>query len=303
MKLLDYNSSVEKVPIVFSNDVQLFVKREDQIHPNVSGNKFRKLKYNLLDAEKLQKKTLLTFGGAYSNHISATAAAGKEFGFDTIGIIRGEELASKIGTNPTLRYARSCGMQFRFVSRDSYRNKHETDFLENLNVDLNGVYVIPEGGTNELAVKGCKEILNESDNAYDYICCSVGTGGTISGLINSKVETQKLLGFPALKGSFLRNEIHKFASDFNWDLVEDYRFGGYAKITDDLTHFINRFKSETGIPLDPIYTGKMMYGILDMIKNGFFPAQSKILAIHTGGLQGIDGMNQRLKQQNRPLIV
>lgn len=281
---------------------ELFVKPDYLIHPTISGNKYRKLKYNLLEAQKLGKTSLLTFGGAYSNHIAAVAAAGKEFGFSTIGIIRGEELLDKIESNPTLKFARSCGMTFKFVSREAFREKTSVSFVQSLEQEFGDFYLIPEGGTNALAVKGCEEILNDADFEFDYVCCSVGTGGTISGLINSSQPHQKILGFPALKGDFLREEIAKFASQSNWELVNTYHFGGYAKINPELISFINAFKTKYGVPLDPIYTGKMLFGIFDMMKNGYFPKGSKILAIHTGGLQGIEGMNLILKQKQLPQI-
>ena len=284
-------------------DTQVSIKPEYLIHPHISGNKYRKLKYNLLEAKRLKKEALLTFGGAYSNHIAAVASAGKEYGFKTIGIIRGEELMSKVAINPTLAFAKECGMNFKFISRSLFRSKYEASFLEHLREEFGDVYVLPEGGTNDLAVKGCEEILNEADESFDFICCPVGTGGTISGLINSSYLHQKILGFPALKGDFLQEEISKFATSKNWELISDYHFGGYAKITTGLVTFMNNFKRKHNVPLDPIYTGKMMFGIYDMIANGYFPKDAKILAIHTGGLQGIAGMNQRLKQQNRPQIV
>ena len=162
--------------------------------------------------------------------------------------------------------------------------------------------MIPEGGTNDLAVKGCEEILNKTDKNYNIICCAVGTGGTISGLINCSELSQQVLGFPALKGDFLKHEIIKFANKSNWQLILGYHFGGYAKIDKDLIDFINVFKQKTGIPLDPIYTGKMMFGVFDLIKKGHFKKGSKILAIHTGGLQGIEGMNQVLNKKDLPLL-
>ncbi|WP_028871515.1 1-aminocyclopropane-1-carboxylate deaminase/D-cysteine desulfhydrase [Psychroserpens burtonensis] len=286
-----------------SIDTQVFIKPEYLNHPYISGNKYRKLKYNLIEARKTEKDTLLTFGGAYSNHIAAVAAVGREFEFKTIGIIRGEELASKIDSNPTLKFAQSSGMSFKFISREQYRNKTTDEFISDLKNEFGDFYLIPEGGTNTLAIKGCEEILTEADREYDYICCSVGTGGTISGLISSASQHQKILGFPALKGDFLSEEITKFVTHENWELITDYHFGGYGKVSDSLIEFINNFKKVHNIPLDPIYTGKMMFGIYDLIDKGYFPKHSKILAIHTGGLQGIEGMNQRLKQQNKPLIV
>ena len=289
-------------------DVSLYLKREDKIHPFISGNKYRKLKYNLFKAEELNKDTLLTFGGAYSNHISAVAYTGKEFDFKTVGIIRGDELDENIEeilkNNLTLQSAKEHGMEFKFVSRSDYRLKHTDVFIDDLRKEFGDFYLIPEGGTNKHAIKGCEEILKNKDDKFDVICSAIGTGGTIAGLINSAKEHQKILGFPALKGDFLRKEIEKYTiQNLNWSLITDYHFGGFAKVNGDLINFINNFKEETNIPLDPIYTGKMMFGIVDLIKKGFFKDGSKILAIHTGGLQGINGMNSRLKQKGLPLIV
>lgn len=284
------------------NGISLAIKREDLIHPYVSGNKFRKLKYNLIQAKAENQQILVTFGGAFSNHIAAVAAAGQEIGLQTIGIIRGEELSEKVADNPTLQFARQCGMQLEFVTRDVYRRKEEPGFLEALKSKLGPFYLIPEGGTNQAAITGCEEILTETDTIFDFICCPVGTGGTISGLINSARPHQKILGFPALKGDFLREEICKFALSQNWELLTGYHFGGYGKINEDLIRFINRFFEQTGISLDPIYTGKMLFGVIDLIGKNYFPEGSKILAIHTGGLQGIHGMNQKLKNKNLPLI-
>ena len=291
--------------IHFPNSISVHIKREDLIHPFVSGNKFRKLKYNLLQAKSEIHNTLLTFGGAYSNHIAAVAFAGKENGFKTIGIIRGDELADKIQENPTLLFAQNCGMQFKFVAREAYRLKCELNFIENLKQQFGDFYLIPEGGTNELAVKGCSQILTEEDAEFDFVCCSIGTGGTISGIINSILPHQKVLGFPALKGDFLKNEIRKFVPTFreaNWKLINDYHFGGYGKVTPELIAFINRFYGSTQIPLDPIYTGKMVFGVMDLIEKNHFPENSKILLIHTGGIQGIQGMNLKLKNKHLPII-
>lgn len=281
-------------------DNQVYIKPDYLLHPHISGNKYRKLKYNILEAQEQQHHTLLTFGGAYSNHIAAVAAAGKKFGFKTIGVIRGDELSEV--SNPTLDYAKRCNMHLHFVNRDTYRQKADAGFLNTLSSQFGDFYLIPEGGTNALAVKGCEEILTESDAYFDFICCAVGTGGTISGLINSSLPHQKVLGFPALKGDFLQEEISKFAHKSHWELITGYHFGGYAKINTELISFINKFKNDYNIPLDPVYTGKMMYGVFDLIAKGFFPEGSKILAIHTGGLQGIAGMNEVLKQKQLPLI-
>ncbi|MDH5474923.1 MAG: pyridoxal-phosphate dependent enzyme [Cyclobacteriaceae bacterium] len=276
-------------------EVRLFLKREDLLHDKVSGNKWRKLKYNLEAAKKEGHKTLLTFGGAYSNHIYATAAAAKEMGFSSIGIIRGERITP---LNPTLSFAEEMGMKFHFVSRTMYREKSEPFFIDNLHNEFGNFYLIPEGGTNNLAIKGCTEIADEIDVPFDYLCTSVGTGGTISGVIASLPST-KVIGFSALKGDFLNNEVKTFLKNYgcnhseNWNINTQYHFGGYAKVQPSLIDFINAFKLQQGIQLDPIYTGKMMYGIYDLIKQGYFKKGTTIVALHTGGLQGIEGIKER----------
>lgn len=303
------NSSIQKVNFseIENSQVSVFIKREDELHPFISGNKYRKLKYNLEEAALLKKETLLTFGGAYSNHIAATAAAGFEHNFKTIGVIRGDELATNIdfvlNKNPTLKFAAEHNMQFHFVSRKAYRNKTTPEFIADLKEKFGDFYLVPEGGTNKFAIKGCEEILTDSDKEYDVICSSVGTGGTISGIINATKKHQKVIGFPALKGYFLQNEIKKWVTkNKNWSLNTNYHFGGYAKVSEELITFINKFKQETKIPLDPVYTGKMIFGLVTLIKKGYFEKGTKILAIHTGGLQGIDGMNLVLKKKKLPLI-
>src|SRR5690606_15287165 len=211
-------------------NISLYVKREDLLHPEVSGNKFRKLKYNLLEAKAGKYYTLLSFGGAFSNHIAAVAAAGHLLGFKTIGVIRGEELEDDIHItllkNPTLRYAVSKGMKLKFNSRTEYRQKSDPGFIDSLRSQLGDFFLLPEGGTNALAVKGCEEILTPNDAEYDHICCPVGTGGTIAGLINSAQSSQTVLGFPSLKGNFLAEEISEYTSAQNWRLITDYHFGG-----------------------------------------------------------------------------
>ena len=296
------------LPLLEEKGIQLYIKREDKIHPFVSGNKFRKLKYNLLQATSENKKTLLTFGGAYSNHIVATAVAGGIQGFHTIGVIRGDELGkdlqATLKSNATLQKALEHGMKFAFVSREQYRDKLNSVFLSSLKEEYGGFYLIPEGGTNELAIRGCQEILTNEDEQFDYICSCVGTGGTISGLIKASKDHQKVLGFPALKGDFLKEEVKHFVPEKdNWELLTSYHFEGYGKFSEELIHFINGFHEQTNIPLDPIYTGKMMFGILKMIEKGGFSKGSKILAIHTGGLQGIEGFNHRLKKKGSSLKI
>lgn len=290
------------VPLLREKGVTLHIKREDTIHPQISGNKYRKLKYNLLEAQKLGHDTLLTFGGAFSNHIAAVACAGHEQGFKTVGVIRGEELQDKWRDNPTLNLAHAHGMRFHFVSRSDYRQKNEEAFLRTLKEEFGDSYLLSEGGTNLLAVKGCEEIVTENDSNFDYICSSVGTGGTLAGLINSAKPHQTVLGFPALKGDFLKQDINTFVRSDQWKLMTDFHFGGYAKVSEELIHFINTFKEETGVPLDPIYTGKLLFGIFELVKQDFFPKGTQVLVIHTGGLQGIAGMNTVLKKKNLPLL-
>ena len=266
--------------------LQLTIKRLDQIHPQISGNKFFKLKYNFIEAQRLGCKTILTFGGAYSNHIVATAYAAHHFGFKSIGIIRGQELADQ-ALNHTLRTAQQFGMSFQFVSREKYRLKESSEFLDELEKKYPNTYIIPEGGTNELAIKGCQEILSEEDlKNYDVICCAVGTGGTITGLIEASAEHQRILGFSALKGDFLQQEISEKMMKTNWTILDDYCCGGYAKTNIELLKFIENFEKNYQIPLEHVYTGKMMFGIFDLIQKDYFPNNSRILVIHSGGLQG-----------------
>jgi 1-aminocyclopropane-1-carboxylate deaminase len=293
----------QKIQITFPKDIELYIKRDDLLHPIISGNKFRKLKYNIHNATSLGYTTLLTFGGAFSNHILAVAGAGAEFGFKTIGVIRGEEIGNKIHENPTLSKAKEFGMLFYFVDRTSYRIKEDPVFIENLHKKFGNFYLIPEGGTNELAIKGCEEIITADDkDFFTHITCAIGTGGTFSGLINSSIDKQQLIGFSSLKGAFLSEVIRNFVSKTNWNISDEYHFGGYGKVTDELIFFLNSFYNQTNIQLDPVYTGKMVFGVLDMIKKDYFQPNSKILMIHTGGLQGIKGMNFVLKNKNKEIL-
>ena len=267
-------------------DIHLDLKRLDLIHPHISGNKFYKLKYNLQHAKQLRQDTLITFGGAFSNHIAATAYAAHCFGFRSIGIIRGEELADQ-RLNHTLATASQFGMQLEFINRQDYRNKEQPDFLAELQSRFPNAYIIPEGGTNSLAIQGCKEILSEQDRQnYDVICCAVGTGGTITGLIESSHFNQNILGFSALKGDFLTSDVTHLTAKKNWKIIDEYCCGGYAKTSAQLIEFIQFFEKQYQIPLEPIYTGKMLFGIFDLIEKAYFPPHTRILAIHSGGLQG-----------------
>ncbi|MGB3774864.1 MAG: pyridoxal-phosphate dependent enzyme [Leeuwenhoekiella sp.] len=287
--------------------ISLTLKREDLLDTEVSGNKFRKLKYNLLSAEATKKDKLLTYGGAFSNHIAATAKAGNLMGMQTIGIIRGEELGfdlkKTLQQNATLRFATNEGMQLKFIPRSIYKEKTTANFRESILKEFTGYYELPEGGTNELAIEGCKEILSSGDEKFDFICCSAGTGGTAAGIIEASENHQHTLVFSALKGDFLSEEIAQYTRKKNWTLITSYHFGGYAKVSEKLVEFINTFKLKYQIQLDPIYTGKMLFGLEEMMKNGYFSKNTRILAVHTGGLQGIAGVNARLKKQNIPLIA
>lgn len=266
--------------------VQLTIKRLDLIHPQISGNKFFKLKYNLLAAQQQGFSQVLTFGGAFSNHIAATAFAAQHFGFQSIGMIRGEELASQ-QFNPTLQTAQDLGMQLHFLSRFEYRLRHQAEYLQQLQQQYPQAFIIPEGGSNALAIQGTQEILSPDDlENYDVICCAVGTGGTLAGIIESSSEQQHVLGFSALKGDFLKHDIQQWTDKSNWSLTDAYCCGGYAKITPKLLQFMQQFEQQHHIPLEQVYTAKMMMGLLDLIQYHHFPAHTRILAIHTGGLQG-----------------
>ena len=267
------------------HDITLIIRRLDLVHPQISGNKFFKLKYNFLEAKRQGYQHILSFGGAYSNHIAATAFAAQQFGFQSVGVIRGEELADR-PLNPTLATAQEFGMQLHFVSRDEYRRKQQPEYLAELARQFPEHYVIPEGGTNALAIQGCQEILKDSDAQFDVICCAVGTGGTISGLIEASHAHQQILGFSALKGSFLKDEVAQLTKKTNWNILDDYCCGGYAKTSAALVQFIRDFEAEFSILLEQVYTAKMLMGIFDLIEKNYFPARSKLLVIHSGGLQG-----------------
>jgi 1-aminocyclopropane-1-carboxylate deaminase/D-cysteine desulfhydrase-like pyridoxal-dependent ACC family enzyme len=286
-------------------DVRLLIKRDDLIHQKIQGNKWRKLRYNLMAAVQGNHHTVLTFGGAYSNHIAASAYAFWSAGLDLIAVIRGEESSKD---NPTLSKARELDTEIHFISREDYRRKTEPEFIDNLKKKFGRFYLIPEGGANSEGLKGCSEILEEVEQHFDIVCCAMGTGTTVAGLLLALKENQKLIGFPALKGGgFLRNEVlglietsrlkptHQELSEANWTLSTDFHFGGYAKMKPELLKFIKGFQKRTGIPLDPVYNGKMMFGVYDKIEKGEIASGQTVLAIHTGGLQGWDGMKDQGK--------
>lgn len=283
-----FDSITHSIPVhtIYYRDVAICIKRLDLVHPQISGNKFFKLKYNFLAAQNHGFNKVITFGGAYSNHIAATAFAAHQFGFKSVGIIRGEELQYR-ALNPTLATAQHFGMQLKFISRERYREKSSPVFLQQLAQDYPDHYIIPEGGTNQLAIQGCTEILSDFDRQhFDIICCAVGTGGTITGLIESSAEHQQLLGFSALKGDFLHHDVSSLTSKRNWKITDAYCCGGYAKTTTELLSFIQHFEHRYDIPLEHVYTGKMLYGIFNLIEQGLIQPQQRLLIIHSGGLQG-----------------
>ncbi|WP_194851260.1 1-aminocyclopropane-1-carboxylate deaminase/D-cysteine desulfhydrase [Nonlabens antarcticus] len=283
------------------------IKREDLLHPQMSGNKLRKLKYNLKEAQDHGTKTILTYGGAFSNHIAATAAACNILGLKSIGVIRGEELGvdleKTLNQNKTLRTAHNYGMKLVFVTREKYKLKDTAASLREYHRQFGKFYNIPEGGTNELAIKGTQEILTDFDlENYDVICVAAGTGGTAAGIINSAGLDQKIIVFSALKGDFLKDEIQKYTTRTDFTLVSEDYFGGYARSSNELINYMNNSFRESGIPLEPIYTGKMMYGLEQMVEVGAFNSKTRILAVHTGGLQGIAGYNKRLIKKGLPYL-
>ncbi|PZX48502.1 1-aminocyclopropane-1-carboxylate deaminase/D-cysteine desulfhydrase [Algoriphagus chordae] len=282
-------------PLLVEKGIEMAIKRLDLVHPEISGNKFFKLKYNLEKAKNEGKNKILTFGGAFSNHIYATAEAAKVQNLEAIGVIRGERTTP---LNATLSHSERLGMQLHFMDRNSYRNKTEPTFLAILKEKFGDFYLIPEGGTNELAIRGTKEILDIADQQFSYICSSIGTGGTFSGLYASLTSHQHLLGFSSLKGEFIHQEIadliqkYQLESRGTYEVFTAYHFGGYAKHKQELIDFLWWFYERFGIMLDPIYTGKMAFGIWDLIKKDYFKKGSKILMIHSGGLQGNAGFTE-----------
>ncbi|MEL6657075.1 MAG: pyridoxal-phosphate dependent enzyme [Bacteroidota bacterium] len=274
-------------------DVALWIKRDDLLAPApndpLCGNKWRKLQVNLLHAKTRGFEQLLTFGGAFSNHLAAVASAGRHFGFKTIGVVRGEPV-----DNPTLARAQADGMRLHFVDRTTYRNKTAPSFLQSLYKEYGPAYVLPEGGTNAAAFTGCtnlaNEILTQSPTAPTYIAVACGTGGTATGLIQGMAGKSTLIGVSVLKGNFMQSTIQSLlaerpSSPTPWEVHESYHHGGYAKRSRPLNEFIQWFYQEHEIVLDPIYTGKLFYALYDLLERGYFSNGSSVVGIHTGGLQ------------------
>jgi len=292
-------SPIEQIhdPLFEEKGLEVWIKRDDLIHPHIMGNKWRKLKYNILHVRESHLAGIVTFGGAYSNHIAATAAACAANQLPSIGIIRGDELSHD--SNPTLRFASDQGMKLQFVSRNEYRQLKENQHqLQQIHP---GYLILPEGGTNELAIRGCQEIWTEMDQSFDYVITSVGTGGTMAGLLKAMSGEGKLIGISALKGNFIHSEFRNMLQHHNipfenYELMDQWHFGGYGKVTDDLVTFINDTKEKIKVLFDPIYTAKMYFAVTKLIETNYFPSNSKIVLIHTGGLQGIAGFIEKQKK-------
>ena len=279
-------------PVIEAAGIRVFVKREDLNHTAISGNKWWKLKYNLAEAIETGCESVLTFGGAYSNHIFATAAAARAFGLKSIGFIRGEEI---VPYNTTLAFVKNQGMRLHFVSREEYRKKNDEQFIRQLKDEFGDFYLIPEGGSNANAVRGVKEFAERilSENDFDSMILPVGTGGTLAGLICGLPSSKQILGVSVLRGGdFLVDDTQNLArsicEDFsktNWTILTDYDFGGYAKSSPALEEFISDFFQKHNIPLEPVYSGKAMWALWNEISTGRFERGTKILFLHTGGLQ------------------
>lgn len=291
-------------PVARQHHVRLLLWRDDLVHPLLPGNKWRKLKYNLLEAQRQGHSTLLTFGGAFSNHIAAVATAGRLHGLRTIGVIRGEETYP---LNPTLARAATDGMRLHYLDRTSYRRKQEPAFLEEILAQTGPAYVIPEGGSNALALPGCAELVTElaACTSFDHLCVACGTGGTLAGLLTGLAPHQRAVGVAVLKGgSFLQDDIDALTRSgqgrvySNYEVRTEYHLGGYARFSAELMQFIAAFQKRHGVLLDPIYTGKLLYGVLDLIEQGYFAAGSMVVAVHTGGQQAWAGFRQRFASRS-----
>lgn len=292
---LNVNSPLELLHdnIFEKHGVNVYVKRDDLIHPEISGNKWRKLKYNIIEAKNKNKNLLISFGGAYSNHIYALAKAGEVFGLETLGIIRGEYDP----LNPTIQFAKHCGMKLQFVSRIEYKKRYNIDYLTQLNETYPNSVIIPEGGTNPLALTGFKELIQEiPKEKADFIISPCGSGGTTAGLLAHSYDKQIIISIPVLKDSeYLKHNIIELVGNNKHQLefFDNYHQGGYGKINKKLLDFIEHFNNKHNILLEPIYSGKMFMAFYDLLEKGHFKPGSSITLLHTGGLQGLNGMKQR----------
>lgn len=306
--MFDFNKSINEdaailVPVLLPDtisNVKVYMKRLDLVHHVISGNKWYKMKYNINEMVEQGIDTMLTFGGVYSNHIHAAATAGKTFKFKTIGLLRGEE---HLPLNDTLQSSIDNGMELHYIDRTTFRERETEKFLEEIKNRFGNVFILPLGGTNKAAVKGCAEIVKQIDIDYDYVCSSSGSGGTFAGIVAGLNGNKKGIVFSALKGGqFLEKVISDLAFDYsgkifrNWKLNTDYHFGGFAKLTKELVQFTKEFEKLNGFELDYIYTNKMMFGISKLIKSGYFKSGESIVAIHSGGLQGNIGMRRKMEK-------
>ena len=272
-----------------NNEIEVFIKRLDLIDPFISGNKLFKLKHNVDRALLKKKNMLITFGGAFSNHILATAAYAKKKNIDCLAIVRGEEYFE---LNPLLTLAKEYGMKFCFVSRKEYSKRNDNKYVSELLRKYKKAYIVPEGGNNKLGVLGAEEILEKQDKTFDYIICPIGTGATISGIVNSSKSTQKIIGVNCINEiNDLNNNISQKTNKNNWKIINEFNFGGFAKFDNVLTKYLKKFKSNNKITLDLNYTTKMFFGFEELINRRYFQRKSKVLLIHTGGIYGNQGFN------------
>ncbi len=295
-----------KIESLASRGISLFVKRDDLIDEEISGNKWRKLKYNIALCESKKKEGIITFGGAYSNHLVATAAACQMAGLKSIGLVRGEELTHE--SNATLSRCSELGMDLIFISREEYAIRNDKAYHETLGADYPAYQLVPEGGANYYGMVGCQEILSEIDEEMDHIFMAQGTTTTSCGLVFGSNEDQKVHVVPVLKGFDALGEMTLMLSKTGVDgetiddlmtrvvVHDEAHFGGYAKYTPELIAFIREFYREYGLKLDPVYTGKAMYALMEATASEEFN-NARILFIHTGGLQGVPGIEAKLGEQ------
>lgn len=300
LKLITLQTLLQPSPLIKINDprlaqypLELWLKRDDLIHPVLSGNKWRKLKFILQQALALKADTIVSMGGAYSNHLHALAFVGQQMGLKTVGLVRGEVLST---LNPTLQDLRAWGMELKFVSRTEYRKLRDYQHWKALPGLKPGQYWLPEGGAVTLALQGIAELVAEINQPDAVLCVPCGTGTTLAGIIASSSPSNTILGFSALKGAdFLTEEVKRLLPAGeplnNWSINQDYHCGGFGKTTSQLLDFMAQFERATGILLDPVYTGKMLLGIYDLLAKGYFKGHQRIIAVHTGGLQGRRTLN------------
>lgn len=303
--MIDFKKSIVQ-PIqsasLDARGIELFVKRDDLLHPDISGNKWRKLRFNVIQCFKNHNAGILTFGGAYSNHLLATAAACAEVGLKSIGIVRGDEHTFE--SNAILKRCTSYGMELQFVSRELYQLRNDRYYQENLLIQNSNYYVVPEGGANYLGMIGCQELVSQIEQPFDVIVSAQGTSTTSCGLALGLDDSQRLMVVPVLKGYdsigemqslMSRSAMAEDAIDFALSSVlvsDEYHFGGYGKYTWELLEFIRSFHNRYRIKLDPIYTGKAMYALQKEIDSGAMDGK-RIVFLHTGGVQGAQSIIEK----------